>query len=139
MEADATWWLESPGGIEIGGSGFSATLRDYGRFGLFFLGGGVVDGRSILPDGWSTEATTPKVLRGGTPLDYGFLWWPQTSDAGRRDRAYAAEGIHGQFIYINPAVQVVVVLWSAHPKPTGGRPVEETAFFEAVADSLRVR
>src|SRR5258708_3648768 len=45
MESDATWWLESSNGQEIGGTGLSATLRDYGRFGLFvmthrFLGGG---------------------------------------------------------------------------------------------------
>jgi hypothetical protein len=60
MEAEANWWLASPGGIEIGGSGFSATLRDYGRFGLFILGGGVAGGDSILPAGWLREATTPK-------------------------------------------------------------------------------
>src|SRR5450830_607682 len=34
MESDATWWLESPDGLEVGGSGLSATLRDYGCFGL---------------------------------------------------------------------------------------------------------
>ena len=28
MEQDATWWVESPNGLEVGGSGFSATLRD---------------------------------------------------------------------------------------------------------------
>ena len=38
MEAEAKWWLDSPNGREIGGSGLSATLRDYGRFGLFILG-----------------------------------------------------------------------------------------------------
>ncbi len=37
MESDATWWLESPDGLEVGGSGLSATLRDYGRLGLFLL------------------------------------------------------------------------------------------------------
>ena len=41
MEADAKWWLDSSDGHEIGGSGFSATLRDYGRFGLFVLSGGI--------------------------------------------------------------------------------------------------
>ena len=40
MEDDASWWLESPDGLEVGGSGFSATLRDYGRFGQFVLDGG---------------------------------------------------------------------------------------------------
>jgi len=139
MEADATWWTESPDGVEIGGSGFSATLRDYGRFGQFFLEGGVVDGQSILPAGWTTEATTPKTLANGEPLDYGYLWWPEVSETGRRDLAYEAEGIHGQFIYINPAVDLVIVLWSAHPHPTGGRAVRESAFFEAVAERLRGR
>ncbi|MGH7521939.1 MAG: serine hydrolase domain-containing protein, partial [Gemmatimonadales bacterium] len=71
MESDATWWLDSPDGVEIGGSGFNATLRDYGRFGLFMLHGGVVGNDSILPNGWTREATSPKVLRGGAPLDYG--------------------------------------------------------------------
>lgn len=137
MEADAAWWTESPGGVEIGGSGFSATLRDYGRFGQFFLEGGVVNGQSILPDGWTREATTPKVLAGGERLDYGYLWWPEVSEAGRRDQAYQAEGIHGQFLYINPAVDLVIVLWSAHPHPTSGRAVQESAFFEAVAEELR--
>lgn len=137
MEADATWWTESPGGVEIGGSGFSATLRDYGRFAQFYLEGGVVYGKSILPDGWTTEATTPKVLANGEPLDYGYLWWPEVSDTGRSDQAYTAEGIHGQFLYINPAVDLVIVLWSAHPHPTHGRTVHESAFFNAVAERLR--
>ena len=52
MEAPATWWLESPGGLEIGGSGLSATLRDYGRFALFLLDGGIAGGQRILPEGW---------------------------------------------------------------------------------------
>lgn len=137
MEADATWWLESAGGIEIGGSGFSATLRDYGRFGRFVLRGGVVDGASILPPGWVHEASSPKTLRGGQPLDYGYLWWPATSPAGRRDGAFSAEGIHGQFLYLNPAVDLVIVVWSARPQPTGGAVIDEWALFEAVADHLR--
>ena len=103
MEADATWWLESPSGVEIGGSGFSAVLRDYGRLGQFLLEGGVIEGERVLPAGWVREAGTPKVLVGGEPLDYGYLWWTATSPAGRRDGAFAGEGIHGQFLYVNPA------------------------------------
>jgi len=139
MEADATWWLESPGGVEIGGSGFSAVLRDYGRLGQFILEGGVIDGTRVLPDGWVEEAGSPKVLEGGTPLDYGYLWWTATSEAGRRDGAFSGEGIHGQFLYINPAVDLVIVIWSARPQPSGGAVVDEWAFFEAVADALRGR
>lgn len=133
MEADASWWLDSPGGVEIGGSGISATLRDYGRFGLFVLNGGVAGGEAILPDGWIREATSPKTLRGGAPLDYGYLWWPG------RGGAYAAEGIYGQWIYVNPAAQVVIVVWSAQAKPTGAAVADDRAFFDAVVQALRSR
>lgn len=137
MEADANWWLESPEGIEIGGSGFSATLRDYGRFGLFLLNGGRVNGESILPERWMQDATTPKVLRDGKAQDYGYLWWTGTTPVSRRDGAYSAEGIHGQFLYVNPAAKVVIVVWGAQPKPLGGAVINDWAFFEAVAGALR--
>ncbi|MGV8397445.1 serine hydrolase, partial [Pseudomonas aeruginosa] len=49
MESDVFWQLESPAGQEIGSSGLSATLLDYGRFGQFFLENGVIYGERILP------------------------------------------------------------------------------------------
>ena len=137
MQADANWWLDSRDGTEIGGSGFSATLRDYGRFGLFVLNGGVVAGEAILPPDWVRDATTPKVLRGGAELPYGYLWWTGPTPAAQRDRAFAAEGIHGQFLYVNPVAHVVIVVWSAQPNPAGGAVVDDWAFFDAVTEALR--
>ncbi len=139
MEADANWWLDSPDGVEIGGSGFSATLRDYGRFGVFLQRGGVAGGESILPEGWIREATTPKVLRGGTPLSYGYLWWTGTTPRSQRDSAYAAIGIYGQGIYINPVAQVVMVVWGAQRAPTGGDVIDDWVFFDALVDALAPR
>lgn len=139
MAADAYWWLDSPDGVEIGGSGISATLEDYGRFGLFLLENGVAEGDTVLPSGWIREATTPKTLRGGTPLDYGYLWWPGTTADARRDGAFAAEGIYGQFLYVNPAARIVIVVWSARAKPTGADAIDDWAFFDAVTEELRFR
>lgn len=137
MQADANWWLESPDGIEIGGSGFSATLRDYGRFGLFMQRGGLAGGEAILPEGWIEEATTPKVLDGGAPLDYGYLWWPGITPEARRDKAYMAMGIHGQTLYVNPAAKVVIVAWGARPQPMAENIIDDWAFCNAVAEALR--
>ena len=137
MEADANWWLDAPDGTEIGGSGFSATLRDYGRFGLFVLHEGRVGSDSILPDAWIREATRPTTLRNGKRIDYGYFWWPSTTADGRRDHAFAAEGIFGQYIYINPAAQVVIVVWGAQTKPSGGEVVSNDLFFGAVVRALR--
>ena len=134
MEADANWWLDSPGGTEIGGSGFSATLRDYGRFGLFVLGGAAGD--SILPAGWVRDATTPKTLRDGRALDYGYLWWTGATPASRRDGAFMAIGIHGQYLYVNPVARIVIVVWGARPHPSQGQVVDDWSFCDAVTATL---
>lgn len=136
MESDATWWLDSPDGVEIGGSGISAVLRDYGRFGLFFLNDGKIDGKSILPDGWVKEASLPTKLKNGEKLDYGYMWWTGWTDASIKDGAFAAVGIQGQNIYINPAKNVVIVTFGAQPKPTGQEPIDPMEFFDAVAAAL---
>ena len=137
MEHEALWWLDAPGGIEIGGSGLSATLRDFGRFGLFILEEGIVATDTILPVGWVREATTPRVLANGTPLEYGYLWWTASSDAARRDGAFTAQGIHGQFLYVNPRERVVIVQLSARPHPTQGAIIDDERFFDAVVAALR--
>ena len=137
MEADARWWLDSPNGHEIGGSGFSATLRDYGRFGQFILDGGTAGGEQILPEGWIHDASTAKTLRDGKVLPYGYFWWPGTDPAERRDGAFEANGIFGQHIYLNPARHLVIVVWSAQTKPTGGEVIDDWKFFDAVAEQVR--
>ena len=136
MEADAKWWLDSPGGSEIGGSGISATLRDYGRFGQFFLEGGMIDGDSILPEGWTREAPGPTTLKDGSALAYGYMWWPGWTGPSIEDGAYAAIGIQGQNIYINPTRNVVIVTFGAQPKPLGKEPIDPLVFFDAVAARL---
>ena len=136
MESDATWWLESSNGQEIGGSGLSATLRDYGRFGLFVMNHGFVGGEQILPEGWVSEAGTSKII-GGKKVNYGYMWWiPDASANPVHEGAFLARGIFGQSIYINPAANVVVVVWSARPKPTGPDTISDEDFFAAVVRAL---
>lgn len=137
MESDARWWLDSPDGVEIGGSGISATLRDYGRFGLFFMNGGKINGTSILPEGWVKEATLPTTLKGGKSLDYGYMWWTAWTEPSVKDGAYAAVGIQGQNIYVNPANNVVIVTFGAQPKPVDKEPIDPMVFFDAVVAALK--
>lgn len=136
MEADATWWLEAPGGLEVAGSGFGATLRDYARFGLFFMEGGVIEGARVLPEGWVREATVPREV-GGKQVDYGYMWWPvPAADGSYADGAFSARGIFGQYIYINPVKRLVIAVWSARSKPLGAEVVRDNDFFNAVAEAL---
>jgi CubicO group peptidase (beta-lactamase class C family) len=130
MEEDATWWTESPGGVEFGGSGFAATLRDYGRFGQFVLENGNSAGKQVVPAGWFPDAGLPKRV-GDRLVPYGYMWW---SEPGGAFRAY---GIFGQSIYINPKQRVVIVVWSAQQKPTGSAMVNDLDFYEGVLRALR--
>lgn len=136
MEADATWWLDSPDGVEIGGSGLSATLRDFARFGQFFLEGGAIDGSPILPEGWTETAGQPQELTSGETIEYGYMWWPGWTEPSIADGAFAAIGIQGQNIYINPTRNVVIATHMAQPKPLGREPVDPLVVFDAIAAAL---
>ena len=137
MEQDATWWVESPGGMGLAGSGLGATLRDYGRFGLLVQQDGVIDGQRVVPAGWFAEAGSPHRI-GGKPVDYGYLWWPIPKGDPIHDGAFQAIGIFGQHMYINPKEKLVIVTLSARPKPDSAlSPIDDVAFFAAVAKALR--
>ncbi len=102
MEQQATWIL-SKTGKEIGGCCVQATPRDYARIGLFILNGAKVNGQSIVPDGWWAEATTRRAETGIAGRGYGYLWWTY------EDGSYAARGIFGQGIFIDPKRKLVIV------------------------------
>lgn len=160
MEADGNYWTSN--GVSFGGGGFNATLRDYGRFGLYVLNEGrLSNGSATLPDHWVRDATTwtlasaePSVSDNG---QYGYMWWfsPANDDGvhtvsplfvdvgaplqnttnpagavpiqGRAavqgqpgsvsDWTFAAIGVFGQMIAINPKENLVVVQWSVWDKP----------------------
>lgn len=136
MEADAYWLLDAKNGLEMGGNNLSATLRDYARFGLFFLHQGKIGDQSVLPQGWRDLAAHPDTaltahgqLYPNYPLGYGYQWWSFPSGEyalPMHDNAFTAEGIFGQFIYINPTENVVVVIWSAWPQAWDSALEEET-------------
>ena len=135
MESDASWWLESPDGVAIGGSGLSATLRDYGRFARFVLDDGCIGATRVVRPGWFAESTA-RVTTRGVPRDYGYQWWlPDRGDPVHAG-AFLAMGIFGQRIYFNPARRLAIVALCARPKPSNAHVVEDLALFGAVARAL---
>ena len=130
MEADGYWILEGENGPEFAGGGNNMTLRDWGRFGLFILNGGVAAGKPVLPKNWVRDATTPMSpqvqygkLYPNFPLGYGYLWWlyPPAGPGAvpNVDRAFEAEGVFGQNIHLDPKSKLVVVTWSTWPEAAG--------------------
>jgi CubicO group peptidase (beta-lactamase class C family) len=106
-EADASWSLDSErSGFEKMESGVNARPVDFARFGLLFLHGGEWNGRRIVSEDWVRAAT------GADPSanlayyhGYGYFWWIDVQRSGR----FYAMGKYGQYIYVAPDADAVVV------------------------------
>ena len=129
MERDASWILGTTG-HEISGCCIQASTRDFARFGLFMLGGGIADGKSVLPDGWIAEATMKHVDTDEHEYGYGYQWWILS------DGAYSARGIFGQGIFIDPKRKLVIASNSNWPQASddqgGDQSKKRLAFYKQV-------
>jgi CubicO group peptidase (beta-lactamase class C family) len=145
MEEDATWLTDRPGGLEAGFCCINATLRDYGRFGLMMLRRGKSGDRQIVPSKRIEEATNPQ----GPQVNYGALWpfvFPDDTTGygyqwwlphGGAAHPFSAIGLCYQFIYVNPAYDLVIVKMSASRRyfSVSGQN-EQFAAFEAIGRFL---
>ena len=118
-EREAFYTVDSLG-TPFAGGGFNATLRDLARLGQLMLDDGVSSGEQILP-----PAAIQSIRNGGQadtfakadyPLlpgwRYSSMWWASHDDHG----AYAARGVHGQTIWIDPKADMVIVRFASHPQ-----------------------
>jgi CubicO group peptidase (beta-lactamase class C family) len=131
MEQQATWIL-SKTGREISGCCIQAAARDFARLGLFILNGARVNGQSIVPDGWLAEATTERIGIGRPGRGYGYQWWTYS------DGSFAARGIFGQGIFIDPKRKLVIASnanWAAAASDPVASEARE-AFYQAVRKAL---
>jgi CubicO group peptidase (beta-lactamase class C family) len=140
MESEAAWLLDGPPeiGREIASGRFVATLRDYGRFGLLMVNGNA-NGHRVVSAEWIKSATVPSrpplqfgKLYENYPLGYGYGWW--LFENGR----YEAVGMFGQFVYIAPKENVVIVKLSRWTEGwVDDLEMETYAFFDAVVEKLK--
>jgi CubicO group peptidase (beta-lactamase class C family) len=131
MEQDAVWMLGSTG-HEISGCCVSATLRDYARVGMFIIGGGIADGKPVLPDDWIANATTKQADIGDPARGYGYQWWTNN------DGSFAAQGIFGQGIFVDPKRKLVIASngnWKTATEPDGVG-AERELFYQAVQKAV---
>ncbi len=127
MEQDASWLLSATG-HEISGCCIQASTRDFARFGMFIMGGAIAGGKSVVPDDWLSPATSKQADIGAVGKGYGYQWW--TYDDG----SFAAQGIFGQGIFIDPKRKLVIASNSNWPKATDPDTVgtQREQFYKAV-------
>jgi CubicO group peptidase (beta-lactamase class C family) len=107
-------WETDPSGIPIGGWGLQLRPRDLAKLGYLYLNEGAWDGQQIIPADWVRESTQKRVRveehLEPWDLHYGYGWWLHEFGA------YAAHGRGGQFIFVIPDLDVVVVFTSWLPE-----------------------
>ncbi len=117
-ENDAYFMVDSIG-TASGGGGLNTTLRDLARFGEMIRNKGKFNGQQVIPEAAVTDLTTPGdkakfAVAGYKTLpnwSYRDMWWQSNNANG----AFAARGIYGQSIYIDPKAEMVVVRYASHP------------------------
>lgn len=135
MEHPGYWVLDGqPGtGTAIANGGFSASARDLARVGQLMLNGGVAGKRRILSADWvarstATDGEAGKVRREG----YGYQWWTLGEP-----EAFAGVGLHGQYLYVVPSQELVIVKFSYWPTGWDEKLEAETlAAFKAIGDTV---
>jgi len=128
-------------GIAFAGGGFSANLRDMGMFGEMIRNNGFFNNKQILPasltkdimNGGNQEAFRKSAYSSLENWSYRNMWWITHNKNG----TFAARGVHGQTIYIDPAAQMVIVRFSSHPEAKNSK-IDPTSLpaYQAVADYL---
>lgn len=112
--SSAVWETDATGAPACG-SYMWATPSDWAALGQFALDDGVVDGERLLPEGWMAEALTPIDQATDEEWGYGRSWWLNTradgsvSDPTLPADVFSARGHDGQFIYVSPHHDLVVV------------------------------
>ncbi len=101
-------WEPDASGTLVGSSYLYATQRDYARFGLLYLHDGKWLGEQHLPEGWVEYTTT---VANGSGGEYGAFFWLNRSGAypGVPEDMFSCNGHDGQFIFIIPSKQLVIV------------------------------
>ena len=140
VENDAYMLIDSVG-TEFAGGGFNPTLRDMARFGEMMRLDGHFNGQQIVP-----QMVIDDIRRGGDKTDfekaghatllgwsYRNMWWVSHDDHG----AYAARGIHGQAIYIDPKAEMVIARFASFPLAANAH-LDPTSLpaFRALAEHL---
>jgi CubicO group peptidase (beta-lactamase class C family) len=104
-------WLKDPQGVYAGGTGMMFTPRDLARFGQLYLHNGSIDGTQIISRQWIQQTLVPRNANSQAwgdlkSVNYGYLWWNNFDSA---DSIFMASGFAGQFIFVIPAKNMIIV------------------------------
>lgn len=104
MEYSSTWSIDRKrGGIEKTFCCLNAPARDFAKLGSLYLHEGEWRGKQLVPSEWVDRSTAVDTTR-GSAARYQYQWWLPSEEGD-----FMAQGILGQFIYVDPTRELVMV------------------------------
>ena len=100
-------WKTDPQGNNVAGDGLSLRSRDMAKIGYLYLNQGFWNDQQLVPAEWVRVSTQKHTEADLLNADYGYLWWVTTVEG---HAAYYAAGFGGQYIYVVPDLELVVVI-----------------------------
>jgi CubicO group peptidase (beta-lactamase class C family) len=125
-------WVRDPQGIYFGGNEMHWTPRGMLAFGELYLNGGRIGDKQVLSEAWVKESIKPRTSSRWSGREYGYGWW--IDRLGGHEIHYAW-GHGGQFVFILPALKMVVVTTSL-PLPGEGRREHQHAIYDLMEQDL---
>ena len=110
------------------GGGMLLTPRDMLKFGQLYLNKGRWNGKQIISENWVKESFGKYVRLQDYPdkNQYGYLWWHDTYEVnGKKIETIEARGAGGQFIFIVPELESVVVITAGNYRNRKGNQSRE--------------
>lgn len=126
MNVTAEHWGRDPQGVSSGGYNLYLTPRELAKFGLLMLHDGTWKGQQLVPAKYIQEAQRT-VFDVDATTSYGELFWVRTI-AGHR--TFFAWGWGGQFVYVIPDEDLVLVITQNTSDDHANREVDAAAFIE---------
>jgi CubicO group peptidase (beta-lactamase class C family) len=120
MEFNGSWSTDSQASdFEKMETGVNARAIDFAKFGVLFLNMGNWQGQQVISEAWVDESTQPLLPKNYSAYYpewfislpgqayYKYMWWGMTREGDSYD--FSAEGDKGQFIYVSPQNNMVIV------------------------------
>ena len=102
-------WMTDRQGHVKGGYGLHLTTRELAALGQLYLHHGEWQGEQLIPAEYVAASTTMQTSAGYPEfVRYGYYWWVLTDSSGHP--AFFASGRGGQYVYVVPALDLVIVV-----------------------------
>lgn len=103
-------WPTDPQGIYFGGNDMLMTPRQMLAFGELYLNRGMVGDQRVVSQRWIDRSFVPRGRSRISDQQYGYGWWIRRLGG---HQTYYAWGYGGQFIFVVPDLDLVVVATSS--------------------------